>query len=336
MKQKCMRLLFGIALAFAAVGAAVLLVPSPVSFGVKNHLSMKESQAAYISPPISKAIGACKGKEEQAAWLFLSEKFHSQTQLNDICQAGGQTYIDITQTVSGEPVHMIYQVSDDGVQKYIDSTAAVTLNNGNRTLASFAKTFETIAIPAGEALPYADPFAAQAAELLQKNKKPGLQEHICLQEQNRQVTLTVYETVQPLEITGVLAKAYPAGTPLPLLAMANKTTVSVALSWLGQDAFDTNGALKDDTRLCVQKQVLFRYGRQVGVLPDGEGQERTVINQWEAGTALFSLQQPFAVNFEEDCVSYEITQRPAAMSLCDAYFKDKGLQAYYQQIGNMA
>lgn len=315
---------------FVVICVGFYSTPSVASFAVKNHLSVQQSKKIFITKQTRHVIKKCIGENAADRWNFLINALDQSTQLNDICQLGNQFFIDVTQTISNEKIHMIYQVKDQSIMKYYDAGDFVIKNDANKTIYKIGKSFESADITKRN-VKYVDPFTGKGSGFSEKNKGINLQESIYLERFNQTILLTVYEiTDQPKDIKK-LCWIYPAETELTIIALHNQTIVSNIINWCSERVFNDAGRLNDEMFLCKEKEFQFRYGRQVGIKEEPDGQERMFVDTWESASAVFTLQKPYLVNFPLDCVHYRILQYPESMKLCDAFYREKGLAAYWQE-----
>lgn len=325
MKRKKLKFILTFAVLFLIVGICIFSLPSTISFAYKNHLPLSESKTIFLNSHITKKLEACKEMTEADAWAYLSEQLDPSTRLNDSYRLHSQLYVDMTDTISGRPIHMIYKIGSDGITKYIDDNTAIIKNYKNKKIETSKKAFETIDVTEKQRLQYADPFAVGDSGFIEKHKSPGLQEKVFLGATQEEATLTVYETMDQLQNTTVLCTLYPKGTEAAQIALSNQTILSNVMQWFPKDSFDEKQMLKEEALLCKEKQFQFRYGRQVGLKKPQAAQEEIVMEVWENATAKYTLQHPYPVNLSQDCIQYELLQYPEAMRSCDAFYKENAL-----------
>lgn len=236
--------------------------------------------------------------------------------------------MDVVQKISSEEIHVILETDGSNFSKYVDNETNVVSNQHNELIKKHPKVFETTNASDPTNSKYVDPFNIDENKFTEKNKAAGLQKKVFSENETQSNIFTVYETIESYKSNDILFDIYPIGTELPIIAMANKTTVSNIIKWFSEDLFDKNAVLTQETLLCKEKIIDFRYGRQVGIRKEFAQQEKIVIDEWGDGVATLALQQPFLLNYGKDCVATEMIERPPAMDLCDEFFINKALLSY--------
>lgn len=321
-------LLIGSAVLFLAVAFFVLL-KTPVALVVKNELSLSQADQIYISASDKKAIKNNIKKDEVVAQFALRQHFESNDncRFNSLVQIGDIIYIDVTHCVSNNPIHVIWKCGLEGnIYKYVQIDETIFINSNNSNIHKKAIP-EREMIEGTELDEYVDPFKTYRG-FTEHYRKKGLEKEIILDKPDQTIILSVYETMDQPKVISVMCEKISNGLDISVLAMVYKTTVSDIVLWLPEKVYDENGILNQEILLCTEKLFAFRYGRQVEV--ENNQECTTVIDEWSCGKSFLALNNSNVINQGEDCFSYEIVDRPWAMSLCDEYFAEKGADIYFQ------
>lgn len=319
--------IFCMALIIVAIVTSVML--PHMLFINEFQLSDYQNQLLYIRPFESRKLNKYNDKNSASINLELEGYFGEQVEIVDSCVHNGVLYIDAVSIGENGKKRLIIKNSPNGISKFLcDADGNIIANYNNEKINNYIISFGQGEIGHESSDVILDPF--QNETFIFHDKECGMDLTETLENYNNPIKIRVFESViNPTMLSGKYF-IFPAGTDVICMALVAHTSISNIFEWVPQNLFVETGVLQSEVKLFYEKNLGFRYGREVE-FTFSDNDTRKIIEEWEKGEANVSLNKKKIISLGDNCFELQLTNMPKGMSLCDEFYKEKAIERYLSE-----
>lgn len=139
--------------------------------------------------------------------------------------------------------------------------------------------------------------------------------------------MTLHETFDDFNVTESTYIQLESDMNIATLALSLRVSLNAVCKWFESSdmPFDQYNTIPKGTLICIKKIIDFRYGREI-YWNSASNTRKRIYGIWSRGTIRYSLKPQGVLYDENNCVEYQTIKMPHAMSLCDEYYRNLGVQ----------